>query len=294
MLDGVDPEDLMKLGAETDYAQGIDPAGVFEEEEDSPFPEVRASVSNYDDVDMPCLTFRALFLGCTFTMIGAALNTYFQIRYPSPFVTPIVIQVITYPLGAFLARFLPATEYRSPSWLQRLGMPAEWSLNPGPFNIKEHSVIVIMANVGIAPAFGIHVTLALDKYYNIKTGYGFDLLLLLSTQMIGFVFAGLTRRFLIWPAALIWPQSLVTCTLLNTFHAEDDESSDGSLTRFRYFLYVFAGALVWYFVPGKPILRLPMVVVAWACLRDQHCTLPFRFPLRRTLGFFLDMLDSTT
>lgn len=251
MMDGLDPEDLMKLGAETEYAQGSDPAGVFEEEEDSPFPEVRASVSNYDDPDMPCLTFRALFLGTMFTMLGAALNTYFQMRYPSPFVTPYVIQVITYPFGAAMARFLPVHIYRTPPWLVRSGCPDEWSLNPGPFNIKEHAIIVIMANVGIVPAFGIHVLLALDKYYGIKTGFGFDILLLLSSQMIAFVFAGLTRRFLIWPASLIWPQSLVTCTLLNTFHAEDDDGTDGSLSRYRYFVYIFAGAALWYFIPGE-------------------------------------------
>ena len=251
MLDGVDPEDLMKLGAETDYAQGADPAGIFEDEEDSPFPEVRASVSNYDDPDMPCLTFRAMLLGTFFAMAGAALNTYFQIRYPSPFVTPIVIQVITYPLGAGMARFFTARIFSSPKWLQRTGFPAEWSLNPGPFNIKEHSVIVIMANVGIAPAFGINVLLAFDKFYGIKTGFGFDILLLLSTQMVGFTFAGLTRRFLIWPASLIWPQSLVTCTLLNTFHAEDDDGTDGSLPRHRFFIYVFLAAGCWYFLPGE-------------------------------------------
>lgn len=33
------------------------------EEEDSPFPEVRASVSNIDDPDMPSMTIRMWFVG---------------------------------------------------------------------------------------------------------------------------------------------------------------------------------------------------------------------------------------
>lgn len=33
------------------------------EEEDSPYPEVRASVSNIDDPDMPALTIRMWFIG---------------------------------------------------------------------------------------------------------------------------------------------------------------------------------------------------------------------------------------
>lgn len=35
----------------------------FEEEEDSPYPEVRASVSNIDDTEMPTLTFRVWSIG---------------------------------------------------------------------------------------------------------------------------------------------------------------------------------------------------------------------------------------
>lgn len=36
--------------------------------EDSPYAEVRASVSNIDDPEMPCLTFRMWFVG--FIVIG--------------------------------------------------------------------------------------------------------------------------------------------------------------------------------------------------------------------------------
>jgi len=40
------------------------------EEEDSPFPEVRASVSNIDDPDMPALTMRMWFVGLFLCMIS--------------------------------------------------------------------------------------------------------------------------------------------------------------------------------------------------------------------------------
>ncbi|KAK9895732.1 putative oligopeptide transporter [Cystobasidium minutum MCA 4210] len=240
-----------------------DPENFFEDEEDSPYPEVRASVSNYDDPEMPCLTFRAMLLGVSFTLLGAAANTYFYLRYPAPLLTPIVVQIITYPLGAGLARIMPVTLFDTPKWLQKLGAPTYWSLNPGPFNIKEHTVIIIMANVGIAPSFTQSMLLALDKFYEVKTGFGYDILLLLSVNTVGFTFAGFCRRFLIWPAALIWPQTLVTCTLLNTFHAEDDDAGTGSLTRYRYFLYVFFGALVWYIVPGY--LFIGLSAFSWVC-----------------------------
>jgi len=38
------------------------------EEEDSPFPEVRASVSNIDDPEMPAMTIRMWFVGLVLCM----------------------------------------------------------------------------------------------------------------------------------------------------------------------------------------------------------------------------------
>lgn len=246
----MDPEELLKMAEE--MGLGNENADdLLAEEEDSPFAEVRASVSNYDDPEIPCLTFRSMLLGVVFTLAGAALNTYFTLRYPSPLVTPMTVQVLSYPFGVALARFLPVREFRMPHSLRKIGLPESWSMNPGPFNIKEHTVIIIMANVGIAPPLAVNSAVAIRKFFGIQSSFGFDILFMLSTQIIGFSFAGLCRRFLVWPAMLIWPQTLVTCTLLNTFHAEDDDGSDGSLSRYRYFLYLFTAAALWYFVPGK-------------------------------------------
>ena len=237
-VDGLTDTDKVSLSA-----FGLD-------EEDSPYPEVRASVSNIDDPEMPCFTFRAWILGLLFCSLGACGNLFFNIRYPSPLITPITIQVVSYPCGKFLAYILPTRVWRSPTGLRKLGFPEDFSLNPGPFNIKEHTIVVIMANVSLTPAYATNITLVLDKFYQVPKGIGFDFLLVLSSQIIGFSFAGLCRRFLVWPGSLVWPSNLVTCTLFNTFHAEDDDGSDGSITRFHFFTYIFGGAFLWYFLPG--------------------------------------------
>lgn len=44
------------------------------EEEDSPFPEVRASVSNIDDPDMPALTIRMWFVGLFLCLISGSVE----------------------------------------------------------------------------------------------------------------------------------------------------------------------------------------------------------------------------
>ncbi|BGP20792.1 hypothetical protein JCM10213_008929 [Rhodosporidiobolus nylandii] len=234
----------------------------YEEEEDSPYPEVRASVSNIDDPEMPILTFRSWFIGLLFCIVISALNCFFYIRYPAPLITPIVTQVLSYPMGKLLARYLPFRSWETPAWTRRLGVPETVSFNPGPFNIKEHTVLVIMANVSTAPAYALNFSLASDKFYGVAQGAGFDILLVLTTQMLGFGAAGLCRRFLVWPAALVWPSNLVYCTLLNTLHAEDEDDGNGP-TRFRFFLYIICGAFAWYCVPG--FLFVGLSAFSWVC-----------------------------
>jgi hypothetical protein len=56
---------------------------------------------------------------------------------------------------------LPLYTIRAPKWL------GGWSfdLNPGPFNIKEHTCIVVMSNVSFGPVTGLHVSAAAQKFY---------------------------------------------------------------------------------------------------------------------------------
>ena len=58
----------------------------YEDEEDSPYEEVRASVSNMDDPEMPVLTFRMWFIGIFLTVGSAAVNTFFNFRNPQIYV----------------------------------------------------------------------------------------------------------------------------------------------------------------------------------------------------------------
>lgn len=132
----------------------------------------------------------------------------------------------------------------------------KWNLNPGPFNIKEHAVIVMMANVSIqgGVAYATDVLLAQQVFYEQNFGWGFQMLLVLTTQCLGFGMAGIVRRFLIWPAAMIWPQTLANTTLMYTLHdhtpANPAETNGWKIGRYRWFLYVFAGSFVWYWFPG--------------------------------------------
>lgn len=217
--------------------------------EDSMYPEVQASVSNIDDPNACVLTLRVWFLGLFFCLVFASLNTFFSLRYPAPLITPIITQLFSYPFGRFLASYLPAQSLSLPRWTRWIGLPSKISLNPGPFSIKEHALLVIMANVSTGPAFALNYSVAAEKLYGQPQSAGFDILLVFTTQMIGFGAAGLCRRFLVWPASMLWPQNLVFCTLLNTFHAEIEDEEPGP-SRLRFFGYVAAGAFCWFWLPG--------------------------------------------
>ena len=218
--------------------------------EDSVYPEVQASVSNIDDPTACVLTLRVWFLGLLFCLVISALNTYFVLRYPAPLITPIITQIFAYPFGRFLAKYMPAGELKLPTWAHWLGMPQRVSLNPGPFSIKEHALLVIMANVSTSPALALNYSVAAEKFYGEPQPFGFDILVVLTTQLIGFGAAGLCRRFLVWPASMLWPQNLVFCTLLNTFHAEIEDEEPGP-SRLRFFAYVFVGAFCYFWLPGE-------------------------------------------
>jgi hypothetical protein len=55
----------------------------IEWEDESPYPEVRAAVSNTDDMEMPAGTFRSWIIGLFWAIFIPGLNQFFHFRYPS-------------------------------------------------------------------------------------------------------------------------------------------------------------------------------------------------------------------
>ena len=197
---------------------------------------------------------------------------------------PLLLILIAYPFGKFLAFVLPITTYRIPipslpAFIIRTSSTSafpvfitniirpltysrsiQFSFNPGPWNIKEHVLVYIMANVAVGNPYALNAVVVSEVYYKIKLGYWFEVVLVLATQLTGFGLAGICRRFLVWPASMVWPQNLVACTLLNTLHAEDEDDGVGmglgrrngkGMTRYKFFMIVTAGSFLFFFLPGK-------------------------------------------
>jgi len=216
-------------------------------EDNSPYPEVRAVVRNYD-VDVPANTVRAWVIGLLLCTIGSGVNMIFSLRNPSVAITTYVIQLVAYPIGKAWDLVMPDREWKI------LGL--KFNLRPGKFNFKEHVVIVAMSNAayGGGTLYATDVLLAQRLFYGQDFGWAFQMLFGITTLCTGYGLAGLARRFLVWPAAMIWPADLVNCALFYTLH--DHSRSDPTKTngwkigRYKLFLIVGAAAFVWYWFPG--------------------------------------------
>jgi hypothetical protein len=158
-----------------------------EEGENSPYPEVRAAVQNFDE-DIPCNTVRAWTIGMLLVVVGASMNTLFSLRQPSISIGPLIAQIVAWPMGHGWARFVPDREFNT------FGL--RWTLNPGPFNAKEHAIIVVMASVSFSVAYATDIILAQVVFYKQDFGLIFQLLLTISTQSVGYGIAGMLRKFL--------------------------------------------------------------------------------------------------
>nr|GEZ68523.1 oligopeptide transporter 4-like [Tanacetum cinerariifolium] len=98
----------------------------------------------------------------------------------------------------------------------------KFSLNPGPFNMKEHVLITIFANAGAA--FGNGSAYAVGIVNIIKAFYGRDIsfiaawLLIITTQVLGYGWAGLLRKYVVEPSHMWWPSTLVQISLFRILY----------------------------------------------------------------------------
>lgn len=219
----------------------------------SPYAEVRAVVSNEDDSTLPSSTVRAWVIGVLFVVAGAFINQLFSVRQPSIAVGSNVAQLLAYPLGKFLAKVLPDAGFTF--------MGTRISLNPGPFNKKEHMLITIMANVGFSTPYTDNIIWSqyLPQYYNQAYAgqFSYQILIGLGTNFVGYGMAGLTRRFLVYPSYAVWPTSLVTIALNSALHSDSSNSPvkgpfgrTFTASRMKVFLYCFIGMFVYFFFPN--------------------------------------------
>ncbi|OLN97303.1 Glutathione transporter 1-like protein 1 [Colletotrichum chlorophyti] len=273
-----------KSDAADDEIDYDDYTGSEHDEEDpvdnSPHEVVRASVPPTDNITLSINTPRMWTLSVLFSILGSSTNLFFSLRYPSVAITPVIALLLVHPLGLMWDYALkspsdPPEEFvdgslqfdgaggrqRPKRSLTRL---RRW-LAQGRWNEKEHTCVYVSSNVSFGFAFATDVIVEQSKFYHQEATITYQLLLILSTQILGYAFAGLTRRFLVRPSGMIWPGTLMSAAMFGTLHKEENRIADGwRISRWKFFYLVWFGGFAFYFLPG---LLMPCLsyfnVITW-------------------------------
>lgn len=155
------------------------------DDELSPIEQVRLTVPVTDDPTLPVWTFRMWVLGLISCVLLSFLNQFFSYRRSPLVITQITVIVASLPIGRFMAAVLPEKKWTVS--VPGFG-PQELTLNPGPFNIKEHVLISIFANAGCAfgngPAYAVMIVDIIIAFYGRKISFLAGWLLIITTQVL--------------------------------------------------------------------------------------------------------------
>ncbi|CAF5016632.1 unnamed protein product, partial [Rotaria sp. Silwood1] len=250
------------------------------------YEEVDGVVSNDDDPNMLCSTFRVWFIGLSFLVSFTTVNTYFHYRTKRIVLDGSHIFLLSFFLGKFLAFVLPKKSFRIwPNTNYR------FSFNPGPFTIKEHVLIVAMANLSNT-SYALN-PIDVQKVYYKKSihpilTFGF----ILSSQLIGYgiagnadplsiceklirsrKFSGIMRRFLVWPSLLTWPTVIPSVALFRTLHDKnvDNHTNSSSKWKFSRLQFFFIALTCQFIFSWLPNYIMPILATfAWICFIQPH------------------------
>jgi OPT family small oligopeptide transporter len=213
----------------------------------SPYAEVRAVADPYDDPTAPSLTIRAYFLGLAWMCISTVINTFFTPRQPGISLGTSLIQLLIYPCGRLFERVLPdwGITFRG----------RRHSLNPGRWSYKEQMLATIIVNIANGPGYimNTYLVLKMPAFFNQQwVSFGFEMLLALSTQMLGLGYAGILRRVVIYPIKAIWPGVLPTLALNRALILDQrKETINGwTMSRYKFFFCAFLIMFFYFWIPN--------------------------------------------
>ncbi|KAK6124758.1 hypothetical protein DH2020_041492 [Rehmannia glutinosa] len=197
-------------------------------------------------------------------MHGLDFSQHFFIYRTQPLsISAILMQIAVLPIGKFMAATLPEKEYT---------VFGRWrfSLNPGPFNVKEHVIITVMANCGVSigggDAYSIGAITVMKAYYKQSLNFICALLIVLTTQIVGYGWAGMLRKYLVDPVEMWWPSNLAQVSLFRALHEREPKTS--GMTRIRFFLICMTASFVYYLFPGY--LFQILTFFSWVCWVWPH------------------------
>lgn len=221
-------------------------------------------VSLSDDPTLVGLTFRAMVVGTCLVALGSSVSQLMFFKTNPASLSSFFMLAVSYPLLYAMAKYLPA-------WNISL-FGYGFCLNPGPFSKKEHLLLMILVSSGSSAAYAGEIIGVQSLFYHSELGTIPGLLLLITTQQLGYALAGLSQSILVRPRAMVWPSTLVfvsiiilrpqsvvvlmppvpQVTLFETLHSSGTDPSVAQTRRdrMRFFSYCFIAIFLYQFAPG--------------------------------------------
>ena len=206
----------------------------------SPYPEVRAVTDLYNDPNEPVETIRSYTIAIIWLIISTGIREFFYHRQPAIALSVGVVSILMYPCGK-------AWEYIMPNI--KIG---KLPLNPGPYSYKEQMFATTIVTVGSQSVYvSSNIVTQIKFYHQDWVSFGYQVLLTLSTQTMGFAFAGILRKFVIYPERALWPTNLPSLALNRALlKPERKEIINGwKITKYKFFWICFCGMFVYNWIP---------------------------------------------
>ncbi|KAJ5156490.1 hypothetical protein N7492_009293 [Penicillium capsulatum] len=204
--------------------------------------QVRQLINLTDDPTLPTITFRYFILSIIFVIPGAFLSQMSYFRTTKAPYSVFFVQIACHYAGHFLAKSLP-------DWV--IGIPGtrwSFSLNPGPWSIKEHVLVTITAASGATYNLGYAPIVLAELWYGTRVNPAVAIFFMLSIVWVGYSFAALARNMLVPDPEYLWPKALMQTTLFETFR-KTDNSSALARRQMNVFFFALLGMTLWQFFP---------------------------------------------
>ncbi|KAF2705706.1 putative oligopeptide transporter [Pleomassaria siparia CBS 279.74] len=234
-----DPE--IAIAADTPSADADDEADLPDDVRELP-RIVRNIVSLDDDPNAPTITFRYFILTMIFVPPGAILFQMGIFRTTAAVYPVLFVQIASHYVGHWLAKVLPATTIRVPF------TKFKFSLNPGPFHVKENVLVTVTAASGATSnAAWASISLA-QLYYDTHIPAAAALFFMWAIVYIGYAMAALARQFLLYDPIYTWPYSLMQTAVFETLATSAKDSWIAKRQKLVFF-GTLAFIICWQFLP---------------------------------------------
>ncbi|KAH7677422.1 Oligopeptide transporter OPT protein [Dioscorea alata] len=211
---------------------------------------------------MPVLTFRTWVLGISASFVINLTITFFGLRKNPIIMSTTLTQILMLPVGRIMASTLSAWEVKIP-WIG-----FSFSLNPGPFNIKEHVLADTLSDGGGYP-YSLNIVTLKKVFFKQKINMIPSFMMVISTQLLGYGLAGLFNKLLVQSPYMWWPPTLSTVSMFRALHETEKVKLKGKSSKFQLLIMAGISSFAYYIIPNFFFPSLTALsVVCWIWKRS--------------------------